>query len=444
MHGIESRGLYCFGQDQVFVGLNGSLTACCIGDRTWYEPGASLDDLWSRKEQSNRDIYAGDCSSCKLAGSCDATYERGGVGHFHATKIVVWTNTLCPLQCKYCFQAWPDEDSDVPPVRQAGNYIQDLGQLLDRMLAAPGSECVRNVELSGGDSAFHPEFCDILDMLADRGVQATYLSSGIVPKKVMPKLIEKMERGDLTVSVSPDAATAATWSRVTRRPQREFAKVVEFVRAMADAQTLTDQLWLKFIVLTCNAHEIPAFIEDFYGVGVRSFCFSEYRRAQIQDRTKAMAGDDPDLAVVGEADLGRATLAAKRAFLELPRDHDIRLDLIGLERFNDDQNCVQLAGAPGSVETRTANKLALGERLVRRGEEAYRSGRGDSAVRLFRRATEYVRHPVAFNDMAVVLLERGDTKAAARSIGEALQVAPDDPVVRETAKAVVAAARNES
>ena len=147
----------CFGNEQVYVDRDGTIRACCIANVDWIRPGEqAFDTLFATKRTSNREIARGDTTRC--ASGCGAHYEFRGAFDDSPRKVVVYTNTLCPMRCGYCSQALPDGRSEKLLVEQPGNDIRNLRAIIEQILRAPGAEVLREIELSGGDSAFHPEF----------------------------------------------------------------------------------------------------------------------------------------------------------------------------------------------------------------------------------------------------------------------------------------------
>ena len=434
--------LQCFGTEQIFVGIDGNVRSCCIADVEWYPPGSSgFRDLYGVKARNNADLRTGNLRLCRP--ECEALYEVSdpAAPSSGPSKIVVWTNTLCPLRCTYCSQAWPHDERGVPLVTLPKNNIENLGSLLRDMLSAPGARTIREIELSGGDSAFHPEFCDILDLLAEFGTKTIYLSSGIVPDAVRSKIREKLSSGELTLSISPDACTAGTWSRVKRRPAEQFEKVREFIDDAAAHAAYDTQLWVKYIATKRNAHEALDWIPYWYGRGARSFCVSAYRPDQAIYRTSVTVEQHPDeLVPLPEDQLREVCRAVEGSLRSLQVDRSTRLDVIDLERFFGGQRHLEkrVEGvAPGPQGCRSATTLA--EDFVGRGGRAFLGGRVDAAERLLRNAVEFrPEHAQAHNDLGVVLHAQGDMREAARHIGQALQLEPRNREFLRNAQDLVA------
>lgn len=445
----ESMSLQCFGSEQVFVHRDGTVRACCVATEKWYAGGQpSFDGLFDHKVDNNHRIERGDTAACKP--DCRSLYEYSGPRSYRPKKVVVWTNTLCPLSCMYCSQAWPNRPGEKPEVQQANNNIENLRALLEKILSQPGAESIQEIELSGGDSALHPEFEEILDMLGEYGTKAVYLSSGVVPERVMPKIREKLAAGDLTISVSPDACSPATWSSVSRKPEASFSRVVDFIDDVVAHAAFQTQLWIKFVVTRQNLHEAGQWVPYWYDRGARCFALSEYRVGQTLDLIPKDSLFDLETARgPSEEELAAACLATGRSFDTLDVDAPSWLNLIGTERFFADETSFykepSTAHSVGGVFGVDSRARVLADRLVERGEVLFRDGQPHRAQRLFRRALEVCPpHAHGHNDLAVYLLEHGSRVDAADHLKRALYLGGRDEAIQANVQQFVAAAQSDA
>ena len=445
---MQNDDKYCYAFGQLFVNPDGRLGACGVSDVTWYDGhNDDLSDVFGKKRQHQEELASGDLSACKTCGACDALYTRPGYREQVIDRLVIWTNTYCPLACKYCLQAWHSEEDPVPLTKQPKKYIRNFAALLEKILAAPGAENLKHVELLGGDTAFHPEFNEILDLLADHGLLTVYSSSGFVPKKAHEKILERVASGDLHVSVSPDAATAETWGRIARRPAKGFRQVAEFIRSVAEAATTPEQLWIKYILMNPNIEEALEFVATYYEMGVRRFRLSEYRTAQLPQLENVLANhDDVDLLAVPEEIIRWTLDRAHRRFNEFVPDERIVMQLDDLQRFFDGPE-IWINEPNMALLDRMPPRRAIARAFLERGEQHFRGGRVAPAERLLMRAKGFSDEfpgtleaddlGRVLNDLSVVSVERDDYGRAAELIGEALRVAPADEDVRANAAHIV-------
>lgn len=318
----------CFATDQIFVSLNGTVSPCCLAHRHFRPKGETLpDNIMQLKERNNQQIAKGDLSMCW--NECKESHRTTAPYSVKPSKLVVYTNTLCPLRCTYCsltnleFQHLSRRTgATVPLVAQAENNMEGLESVIDAILSSPGGESIRTVELTGGDSAYHPGFESILDYLASRGVSTIYLSSGVVPKPAMAKILEKVQLGVLEVSISTDAASAGTWSKIKKRPAKEFKRVCEMIKRITEANA--SKMHVKFIVMGENAREAGNLVEFYHRLGVVNFCVSEMREQQALYRVKAPT---TEVTIVACRDILNSFNT-----LELDTTEAIHMMVVGLEK----------------------------------------------------------------------------------------------------------------
>lgn len=320
-----------------------------MAQKPFARAGEPAGDLLRKKKNNNLQIMLrNDASACWS--DCSARQEATGmVDPYRIDKVVIDTNTFCPLRCSYCSLAYafgdpawengncpPDlniEDNKwrfkdpkgafLPPVAVKGNDLPSLTKTLSTVL----SQFPRNeglwVELTGGDSAYHPQFPEALDVLAAHGVLISYLSSGAVPGAAREAVLKHVRNGRLYMTVSADAATPATWASIKKRPERTFEHVVSFIRDVAQAQR-GNQMGVKFIIMNENAREAGEFVNFFASQGVRKFVISEYRAQPVHFVTPPP-----------EETVAAACAAARAAYSQYPFLKSANLSAIGVERFFD-------------------------------------------------------------------------------------------------------------
>ncbi len=318
----------CFASEQIFVAPDGAISSCCMARKHFRAAGApTLNNLVKLKEENNRQIAVGDQSACW--DECQESHSTSVYFDYRPCKLVIYTNTFCPLRCKYCSLTYPRfqqhsrrPNATVPLVAQPENNTTNLKVIVDSILNSEGGEAIKFVELSGGDTAYHPEFEQLLDYVAARGVKTTYLSSGIVPPEKLEKVVEKVREGMLEVSISADAVTAATWSKIKLRPEKQFKQVVEMIHQIAEINAR--HMHVKFIVMDENASESERFLPFYSDLGVTSFCISELREEQALFQVTA-----PDRDVTAKACDG-----ILRSFRSLEFGGcETTMGIVGLEEF---------------------------------------------------------------------------------------------------------------
>jgi SAM-dependent methyltransferase len=97
------------------------------------------------------------------------------------------------------------------------------------------------------------------------------------------------------------------------------------------------------------------------------------------------------------------------------------------------------AGAPqGGAGAQPGPDTVLAGRWLADGEQLAEAGRFEEALALFERAFQATGSVLALNDIAVVHHRLGNLSEAAKVIAQALRLAPDDELIRDTARAVAA------
>ena len=342
----------CFAFDQIFVTLEGKVSACCMAQ----EPLGTATDDFSQvlrlKMQCNTGILLrNDATKCWA--DCPSRLKTpAGPDPKNVRKVVFYTNTYCPLQCRYCSLTYavdaPDWENDeslsdrghslrpdpkngvwshlksgsfVAPVHTTANDNPKFLELVERMFPIAKEKNLW-FEFSGGDSAYHPEFEAVLERCIEAGINVSYLSSGVVPAKI-ERLVERgVAAGLVWPTISLDSTSAATWATIKRRPERLFERILDFVKRCT-AVEIHAQVGIKYIVMPDNLEDLPKFVPFYRDLGVKKFILSSCRAQPINF-----------IRPVIEPQLRGALAATLESWSTHPLPPQAELILIGFEEFS--------------------------------------------------------------------------------------------------------------
>jgi len=94
--------------------------------------------------------------------------------------------SLCNRSCEYCFAMEASKENE-------NRYIdfQEIVNIADKICATPN----KFVGLLGGEPTLHPQFCEILMYMIERGIFVSVFTNGICSDSVLNKLERLRDRG---------------------------------------------------------------------------------------------------------------------------------------------------------------------------------------------------------------------------------------------------------
>jgi flagellar assembly factor FliW/cytochrome c-type biogenesis protein CcmH/NrfG/molybdenum cofactor biosynthesis enzyme MoaA len=252
--------------------LDGRVRACCMLPDLHWAAGESLQN----KRELNENLACGNFGPCTGCAFLHTTGERPNV---HPNMIDIFTNSFCSVRCWYCEYTKPGGLQDAPAelredccgVEQRILNTQDIPAFIRKFAADAGGN-LKTISLSGGDSAYHPQFREIVRTAAECGVKVVYLSAGVLPPQIEDFCIKEIQAGRMFLSISPDASKSETWAKIKRRPATFWDRVVSFVSKAAQANK--DGVVVKMILMRENVVEVGDFIRCWHQQGVRRFAVS--------------------------------------------------------------------------------------------------------------------------------------------------------------------------
>lgn len=262
----------CQERNKVQQRLDGRVRACCmLRDVHW-----PAHEAFRLKRQMNEDMSQGNFGPCA---GCEHLRKTTTRPDDVPRMIDIMTNSFCPVRCWYCSYTVPGGLLDTPPefrqdkcgVSQRVLNTQDIPTFI-RGFAREAAGSLESISLSGGDSAYHPQFREIVQTIHEVGAQAVYLSAGLLPQSTEDFCIEEIKAGRMFLSISPDAACAETWARIKRRSPQLWPQLVAFVARAAQANP--SKVIVKRILQPENLAESREFIRFWHAQGLRQFSLS--------------------------------------------------------------------------------------------------------------------------------------------------------------------------
>ncbi len=301
----------CQERHKVQQRLDGRVRACCMLPNVHW-PAA---DAFRLKRELNENMTKGEFGVCK---GCVFLRETNEKPNDVPVMIDIMTNSFCSVRCWYCSYTIPGGLADAPAelrqdkcgVSQHVLNTQDIPTFIREFSAASGGQ-LKWISLSGGDSAFHPQFQEIVRTASEVGATLVYLSAGILPPKTENFCIEEIRAGRMFLSISPDAAKGETWSKIKRMNAKLWPQLVSFVSRAALANS--NQVIVKRILLPDNLGESDEFIQFWYSQGLRRFALS----ALFGNEEKQLSRQQCDEAIAD----------SKRTVAELQKAHGQYLHL---------------------------------------------------------------------------------------------------------------------
>jgi len=262
----------CQERHKVQLRLDGRVRACCMLPNVHW----AAEDAFRLKNELNNGITTGKFGVCE---GCTYLRKTEQAPNDAPMMIDIMTNSFCSVRCWYCCYTIPGGMTDAPPelrndkcgvsqhvvnTTDIPTFVRDFAKLSNGQLKV--------VSLSGGDSAFHPQFKEIAATVSAVGAKLVYLSAGILPPKTENFCIDEIRAGRMFLSISPDAANGETWSKVKRMNSKLWTQLVSFVSRAAQANS--KEVIVKRILLPDNLEESETFINFWHSQGVRQFALS--------------------------------------------------------------------------------------------------------------------------------------------------------------------------
>ncbi len=249
----------------------------------------------------------------------DAEYRSGAAvlrslpPYFRLT-IEVRCNIASDKACVYCAWNWMKQEESGSPTYDLA-FVESLDPYLS--VAKAVTDC------SYGEPPMHPEFAEIVDLIASDQRAFTFASNG---KTLRRKVRQALLGRNVQLYVSIDSATSAGYARY---------RDSSFNRIIADLRTLCREkkqhrnlphVTVSFIVMNSNKHELRDFIALMHAIGVdRVKLMSLHREdcmdldGRVQQRDGFVFNYDEEVVPAAELDSirGDAQLAADEAGLNL-------------------------------------------------------------------------------------------------------------------------------
>ena len=315
----------CSEFNRVQIKLSNKATLCCLLPET----DIPIDSIFHEKLKLNERIACGDFSMC---GNCPNIYPVSSIGSSHIHTMDIFTSTLCPSRCFYCAFTEPNSitniaelDKEIPPVAQRVCIKDDIIGALSRYMQSEGGKYLQSISLSGGDSAFYPEFISLVNLINEYHLKVIYLSFGVLPVVLEDFVVKKIKNRQLDLSISIDAVQSETWSQIKRKPVNLWDKVENFVKRAAIAAN-GDGVYLKFIVNKINYFEVSKFIPFWFSRGVKNFSVSAMHACTAEGKRHLCSPDE----------YSAACESIRLSFFELPLGEFDKISLTaldGLEAF---------------------------------------------------------------------------------------------------------------
>lgn len=210
--------------------------------------------------------------------------ERTPLARPHVVQIEV--SSKCNLRCPSCSLT-----REITPARNMPP--DELRALLDRLPFQPQS-----VSLNGiGEALVNPGIFQIMDILAERGVQVTFFTNGtLLNERVRGEILQ---RGNVVfVGISCDGASREVFERLRYGARFEVWKeqVREFVRAAGARTPKPIQLVLNTVISRDNAHELREMVELAAALGFRNHQLTDL--VPNDETSAAMALSSEELAAL--------------------------------------------------------------------------------------------------------------------------------------------------
>lgn len=167
---------------------------------------------------------------------------------------VNWDITnACNLGCLHCYASsgkrFADELSDDEARAFATQLVEDK---------------VLRVTIAGGEPLLRPVTVELLETLANGGVDVSFVTNGTL---VNPDFVKKVKSIKLRgVAVSVDGSNASTHDAIRFR-NGSFSSAIQALRLLSEAGIRTS---LNMAVNTRNIHEVPDVIELAIGIGCQT------------------------------------------------------------------------------------------------------------------------------------------------------------------------------
>lgn len=171
----------------------------------------------------------------------------------------------CGASCAWCYSSSNLSTYPTIPRKKALNVIDqayDLG--------------VRFVAWSGGDPILHPHWDDLLGYAADKGMRGCFLSSGMLPKAEVRRLLRFQDALD-SICVHISTIDQATYDRIHHNPRTLQARFQGY-RNLLEAGYPPDRVTNVITLTRASAERIEETIDFFVDeMGSKSICIAVFK-----------------------------------------------------------------------------------------------------------------------------------------------------------------------
>ena len=170
--------------------------------------------------------------------------------------IEVRCNIANNKACVYCAWKWMKQEEIGSPTYDL-SFIKSLDSYVSVAKAV--------TDASYGEPPLHPEFAQIVDLIATDERAFTFASNG---KTMRRKVRQALLGRNVLLYVSIDSATSAGYARYR---DLSFDRIIENLRALCREKKLHRNLphvTVSFIVMSSNKHEVRDFIALMHSIGV--------------------------------------------------------------------------------------------------------------------------------------------------------------------------------
>jgi molybdenum cofactor biosynthesis enzyme MoaA len=225
---------------------SGNPHATCREDCPTFHADNEQSDAWIFAKPASRAVY--DNTVKVLHEMIDGVERVESIPpHIH-----VAVEEDCNIRCVMCGVVADDKVRERPQQVLSAAGAEEIAALLP---------AVRSLCLNGGEPTMAPvtrEILSRLDVEKHPDTAAQMITNGIL---LTPKYMEALKKARLQLIVSVNAATPATFERITGR-KGGFERVMQNIRALVDPSAgflVPPHVMLSFVVMKDNYRELPAF-----------------------------------------------------------------------------------------------------------------------------------------------------------------------------------------